>query len=149
MRRLIFTLLGVFLIAIVLSWFNFEFSHQTISSLYNVLGIIFSIGMGLLITFRLDGIKNTSYVRDIRANVGYIRNCFIIYFAISTVIYMFYQKVPAYSYKSYIDTSLIANQFTTYFLAFSMIYFVVNFLAIQKLNEDIFDRINKELQNKK
>lgn len=105
--------------------------------------------MGLLITFRLDSIKNTSYVRDIRANVGYIRNCFIIYFAISTVIYMFYQKVPAYSYKSYIDTSLIANQFTTYFIAFSMIYFVVNFLAIQKLNEDIFDRINKELQNKK
>lgn len=148
MKRLIFTLLGVFLIAIVLSWFNIEISHQTISSLYNVLGIIFSIGMGLLITFRLDGVKNTSYIRNIRANVKYIRNCFIIYFAISTVIYMFYQKIPAYNCKSYIDTTLIANQFTTYFIAFSMVYFIVNFIAIQKLNEDIYDRINKELQNK-
>ena len=149
MRRLIFTFVSVFLIAIFLSWFNFEFSHQTISSLYNVLGIIFSIGMGLLITFRLDGIKNISYVRDIRGNVRYIRNCFIIYFAISTVSYMFYQKIPHYNYKSYIDTALIANQFTTYFIAFSMIYFVINFLAIQKLSEDIFDRINKEQHNKK
>lgn len=149
MKRLIFTFIGVFLIAIVLSLFGFEYSHQTISSLYNVLGIIFSIGMGLLITFRLDGIKNTSYVRYIRSNVRHIRNCFIIYFAISTIIYMGYPKIPAYNYKSYIDTTLIANQFTTYFIAFSMIYFVVNFLAIQKLNEDIFDRINKDQQNKK
>ena len=144
MKRLIFTFIGVFLIAIILSLFGFEYSHQTISSLYNVLGIIFSIGMGLLITFRLDGIKNMSYVRYIRNNVRHIRNCFIIYFAISTIIYMGYQKIPAYNYKSYIDTTLIANQFTTYFIAFSMIYSVVNFLAIQKLNEDIFDRINKD-----
>lgn len=27
---------------------------------------------------------------------------------------------------------------------FSMVYFVINFLAIQKLSEDIFDKINKE-----
>ena len=138
-----------FFIAMFSSLFDFEISHQIISSLYNVLGIIFSIGMGLLITFRLDGVKNVSYIEDIRNNVRYIRNCFIVYFSISTLCYMFYQKIPFYSYKSYFNTTTIANQFTTYFIAFSMIYFVVNFLAIQKLNEDIFDRINREQQNRK
>lgn len=35
---------------------------------------------------------------------------------------------------------------------FSVAYFIVNFLEIQKLNEDIFDRVNMELsenENKK
>lgn len=149
MKRLIFTFISVFLLSVILSWLNMEFSHQTISSLYNVLGIIFSIGMGLLITFRLDGVKNVSYINDIRNSVNHVRNSFILYFAISTVIYLIYQKVPLYIYKSYINTSLIANQFVISFISFSMAYFVVNFLAIQKLNEDIFDKVNKEKQNKK
>ena len=31
---------------------------------------------------------------------------------------------------------------------FSVAYFIVNFLEIQKLNEDIFDRVNMELSEK-
>nr|DAE94298.1 MAG TPA: hypothetical protein [Caudoviricetes sp.] len=144
MKRLILTITGTLLFATVLSLFDFTFSRQTISSLYNVLGIIFSIGMGLLVTFRLDGIKNLSYIRNIRGNIKYLQKVFILYFTVSTISYISYQEVPIYEFMSYINTSIIANLFTICFIVFSMVYFVINFLAIQKLSEDIFDKINKE-----
>lgn len=100
--------------------------------------------MGLLVTFRLDGIKNLSYIRNIRSNIKYLQKVFILYFTVSTISYISYQKVPIYEFMSYINTSIIANLFTICFIVFSMVYFVINFLAIPKLSEDIFDKINKE-----
>jgi protein-S-isoprenylcysteine O-methyltransferase Ste14 len=146
MNRLILTIIGTLLFSTILSLFEFKFSDRTIDALYNVLGIIFSIGMGLLITFRLDGIKNLSYIKDIRNNIKYIQNIFISYFAASTVSYILYQKAPSNEVIPYINTTVLANLFTMCLITFSMVYFVINFLDIQKLSEDIFDRINKEQQ---
>ena len=36
-----------------------------ISTLYNVSGIMFSIGLGLIVSFNLSGIRNREYIKEI------------------------------------------------------------------------------------
>ena len=50
-----------------------------ISTLYNVSGIMFSIGLGLIVTFNLSGIRNREYIKEIRKNIANIRDIFISY----------------------------------------------------------------------
>lgn len=59
-----------------------------ISTLYNVSGIMFSIGLGLIVSFNLSGIRNREYIKEIRKNIANIRDIFISYFIISTLIYI-------------------------------------------------------------
>lgn len=40
-----------------------------ISTLYNVSGIMFSIGLGLIVSFNLSGIRNREYIKEIRKNI--------------------------------------------------------------------------------
>lgn len=41
-----------------------------ISTLYNVSGIMFSIGLGLIVSFNLSGIRNREYIKEIRKNIA-------------------------------------------------------------------------------
>ena len=123
--------------------------EELISTLYNVSGIMFSIGLGLIVTFNLSGIRNREYIKEIRKNIANIRNIFISYFAISTLIYITYSYIEVIDFrnKSFyikIDSSI----FACVLLLFSIMYFTINFLSIQKLNDEIFDRITEEQEQK-
>lgn len=122
-----------------------------ISTIFTVSGIMFSIGLGLITTFNLNGVKNRNYIKTIRANINTVRNSFICYFLITTICYVLDQ------YISFNDITIFQSKYVIcifnfpilfcLFMFYAVCYFIVNFLEIQKLNNDIFDKVNEENEN--
>lgn len=115
-----------------------------ISTLYNAICIVFSVGMGLIVTFSLEGIQNPDIIREIRVNIKAVRGKFIVLFSLCTIL-LILEK-----YLNEIDIQVIykfTHIATVVFFALSILYFIYNFTKIQKLKDDIFDRLLEE--NKK
>lgn len=120
------------------------------NTIYTVSGIMFSIGLGLVVTFNLQGIKKKTFILKIRENLKKVRNKYIYHFSCSTI-YFILDKYFRDVKHSIIDiplTDSIQIQFNiAVFLGllmfYSIIYFIINFLALQKLNDDIFDKVNE------
>lgn len=148
LKRLTFVLL--------VSMFAYGFCRHAInrdvlSTLYNVSGILFSVGMGLIIGFNFDGIKNEDYVKSIRFRLTEIRNNFIKLFTILTISYIINVVTPAETtikisliiipYE--IDLFIFFQYFTATYLICSFIYFTLTFIEVQKLKDDISDAVNR------
>lgn len=124
-------------------------SNDFISTIYQVSGIIFSIGMGLIVSFNITSVKNRTYIKKIRDNIKHIQNIFMIYFAITTILFCcFYIKTEPLVIISKYKVIFNIQLFITLSIICSIIYFILNFMKIQELNSQIFDRINEELENK-
>lgn len=118
------------------------------STIYTVSGIMFSIGLGLIVTFNPSGVKNKQYILALRKNISVVRNDFLIHFGLSTIYYALNQYFSDPKFEIHIHfivkLSLSWSIYLCLLMIYSAIYFVVNFIEIQKLNNDIFDRINSE-----
>jgi len=118
------------------------------STIFTIAGIMFSVGIGLIVTFNPSGVKNKDYLRELRSNIQNIRNSFLLHFCLLSVYFIINQYVADKKHDLHIKTPIeITFSFSIFFcllMIYSSIYFVVNFLEIQKLNNDIFDKLNKE-----
>lgn len=118
------------------------------STVFTVAGIMFSIGLGLIVTFNPSGVKNTNYLRAIRRNVAKVRNSFLLHFGSTTFFYIINQYVANYeiSFLLFHKVTILfsASIFLCLMMIFSSIYFIINFIELQRLNNDIFDVVNKE-----
>ena len=81
----------LFIISCIISLFgciaNLPVDTFVIPTLYNAMSIVFSVGMGLIVTFSLEGVKNEKYIKDIRDNIKQIRNKFILLFILCTIFF--------------------------------------------------------------
>jgi len=150
MRIILFIILSLLMAGICTYW-AIPINDDVISTLYNTIGIFFSIGMGLIVTFSLSGIENDSYIRIINKTINKIRDKFIFTFSICTISYIVSKTIQLttftiYSYDICIKT-FICN-FTLVFFIFSIIYLVLNFIAVQRLKDEIFYRLLEEKRNK-
>ncbi len=142
------------IIAVVLSsltgFLHYNPSEFFISTIFNVSGIIFSVGLGLIVTFNMNGVKNKPIINSIRRDLAVVRNSFILYFAISTIAYITNNYLI--TQKATIQTFNILHFNTTFYsslpicviMLYAILYFVFNFFEIQKLNESLYDEINKQ-----
>jgi len=110
---------------------------------------MFSIGLGLIATFNLNGIKNKFYIKKIRANIQHMSKLFITYFLVTTVCFILnnmYNQLQDLIIISLWEISIRFNLniFNNIVILCSIIYFTFNFQSIQTLNNDIFDKINEE-----
>jgi hypothetical protein len=119
------------------------------NTIYTVAGIMFSIGIGLVVTFNLHGIKNKSYIKTIRSNLNEVRNSYILYFSISTVLYITdkylrdeQNSIITFRIKE-MSFNLNISLLFLLIMLYSIAYYIGNFLALQKLNDDIFDKLNE------
>ena len=119
------------------------------NTIYTVAGIMFSIGIGLVVTFNLHGIKNQSYIKTIRNNLNEVRNSYILYFSISTILYIAdkylrdeQNSIITFSIKE-MSFNLNISLLFLLIMLYSIAYYIGNFLALQKLNDDIFDKLNE------
>lgn len=135
--------------AALLAYFEIYVETNIISTLFNTIGIVFSIGMGLIVTFSINGIENEDYILSIRKNIKKIRQRFITPFSICTILFIckdnIFQKITCGD----VNFSNIALNFILSFFIFSIFYFIVNFIRLQNLNNDIFDRILQEKKQKR
>lgn len=141
-----------FLIAVVLCMFYSSLfqrpSEGTVNTLYSVSAILFSVGIGLVVTVVPNGIKNKGYLRRIKGNLNRVRNCFFIEFLVVTGVHLLCTVRDApnihlfdlFGYHFMFDP--IA--FELMLLCLSLVYYYLNFIDIQRLNNDIFEATNKD-----
>lgn len=136
------------ILTIFIIYSSIPITANIIPILYNIIGIVFSIGMGLIITFSMSGIENKNYILKIRRNIKHIRNNFITLFSICTILLIVFSNIKFYYiYNINIRQSMLI--FTTIFFLLSIVYFILNFIKLQELNEEIFDRVLKEKTSNK
>lgn len=136
------------ILTIFIIYSSIPITANIIPILYNIIGIVFSIGMGLIITFSMSGIENKNYILKIRCNIKHIRNNFITLFSICTILLIVFSNIKFYYiYNINIRQSMLI--FTTIFFLLSIVYFILNFIKLQELNEEIFDRVLKERTSNK
>jgi hypothetical protein len=151
MKRLFRDLIVLLLLlAILMSTFlDIGVDDFFMGTIYTVSGIMFSIGISILVTFNLQGIKKKSFIDKVRNNLNKVRNTFIYYFSFSTVFFILERSLRK-SEKNIIvlydkDELLIDISISfvvTILIFYSIFYFILNFLEVQKLNNQIFDHTN-------
>jgi drug/metabolite transporter (DMT)-like permease len=111
---------------------------------------MFSVGLGLIVTFSIGGVKNKKFIKQLRGNINRVRNSFLIYFLVSTVCF----AADYYLRQKGLNITTINIKGTHYelnwsvlfclIMLYSILYFIINFIEIQKLNNDIFDKTNEQ-----
>ncbi len=149
MKKLTISLLIICLITILVSSISMVTPDQFFTStIFTVSGIMFSIGFGLIVSFNLNGVKNKNYIKELRENINFVRNNFMTYFLLATTCYILDQYFNSVSFtiidKLNIKITFCLSIFFCLFILYSVCYFITNFIEIQKLNNDIFDKINTE-----
>lgn len=114
--------------------------------IFSVSGILFSIGISLIVTFNFQGIKNEKFIRSLRKNLYSVRNNYIVYFVISTAAYLasIYWKQVCIIHIINIYFNFSISSFACTIIIFSIAYYIANFVAVHKLKDQLFDQILKE-----
>lgn len=140
-----------FSIAIIFSLIiKWQIGEFYLSAIYTVLGIMFSIAIGVIVSFNLQGVKKKSVVSKIRENIKNVRNNYIKYFVISTFLYLFdkyfrdnfnggiYEIARIKNFRIEFNSSIIL----VVILLFGIFYYIINFIQMQKLSDELYDEMN-------
>ncbi|RPE30816.1 hypothetical protein EC846_1517 [Acinetobacter sp. BIGb0102] len=117
-----------------------------LNTIYTVSGIMFSIGMGVLCTLNPEKVKNEIYYIAIKENVLAVRDSYLMYFFILSFIYLLYQIHPDANFvKDFwkVHIKLDIAYATLFLNILGILYFIANFMQIQKLGFDISDRVRE------
>lgn len=145
MKITILLFIAVILSVLYRCLFEYRPSVSMLNTLYSASSVLFSIGIGLVVAIIPNGIKNPFYIKKIRANLNRLRNCFLIEFLLVTFVHLFYDSCPIkniniFSYTIILDPVMV----DTMLLCLSFVYYFLNFIDIQKFNNDIFTETNKD-----
>lgn len=122
---------------------NLAFGEVIISELYKVSCIIFSIGLGYIISFSYTGIKNMDFIRNVRRVVNRVRDDFITIFTICSIFYVTSLYITNAMLLD-MNLSCVIKNSTSILLFISILFYIFNYLHIQKLKEDITDKLIRE-----
>jgi hypothetical protein len=117
-----------------------------ISTLFTVSGIMFSVGLGLIVTFNAYGVgmRNPKYLRQIKDTIYKVRKSYILHFIISTFWILS---------NHFIGNNLLGldsryvhfwSILTLLFILFSIFHYGANFIALHNLSNDIVDKVVSE-----
>jgi hypothetical protein len=147
--KTIIKLSGTIVISIVLSLLGVNPGAFVVSTMFTVSGIMFSLGLSLGASFNLNGVKNKIYIDKIRQNLHDITRNFIFLFAMSTFCYVVDDQLRSagenVQHFHLIKWNVDIDFSTTLLclILYAIAYYIINFLELRKLNEDIFDKTNK------
>ena len=144
-KRIAVSLTALIISIIVASLTEARPNAAFMNTIYTVAGIMFSIGMGVICAFNPSKIQNRNYLTSIKNNITSVRNIFIKHFFFISIGYLIYQIYPSANYSinyKFLRIDFSLSLVLSAFIITSIVYFIVNFIEIQKLNFDISERIN-------
>lgn len=140
----------------VLSLTPVEINDGTLAVFYSLAGVLFSVGMSLVISFNSSRITSEVKRNSIRVRMHEIRNNLIFVVLLATAVYVLYSL---FDDKDILSVVWFNSEYLTLesnwsfpvllFLIYCCVVFVSNFLDIQELYEDIDDKIQREELRKK
>jgi len=135
------------IVSMITSFFIQDFNPEsgTVSTLYTISGIMFSIGMSLIITSNTSGVKNIRIRNGIRRELCVVRNHFIWYFAIASLLFVsLYSGVGEKKYFLIYDSFILKySHLLVFTTVYTITFFILNFLSIQRLNIQIEDAVDE------
>lgn len=145
MKRILYINLTVLILTILISSITkVRPDNAFLNTIYTISGIMFSIGMGVVCTFNPQSIKNKKIFIAIKDNIINVRNSFLYFFGSVTFFYLVFLWFPnkEFKYELMQDYILVFNVsiFVVGQIFLSIIFFISNFLIIQKLNFDIVEK---------
>lgn len=150
--KTVIRILLVFILFIIISLVCYLHPDEFfVNTIFTVSGIMFSVGLGLIVTFNIGGVKNKKHIQQLRNNINRVRNSFITYFLVTTVSYIldkYLRDAKIISTFIHIRNFKIELNWSVFFcflMLYSIVYYIVNFIEIQKLNNDIFDKTNEQI----
>lgn len=140
MTKWFLRIFAVCVISIFAGSLGISFSKDFFNTMFNVLGIMFSVALGQVLSFSFSNITNEDFVLQHRNQLSKIQNIFIFLFSLSAVFFFLSEKeIP-------ININIVkfsANCFFGCFDIFCLIYFIINFIGLVKLKSEIDDLIRK------
>lgn len=138
-KKFLAYLLFSIVVAALLSLFTkIEVDSGVLNTLYTVAGVIFSVGMSIAISAKTDQVTKESNRKSIRGSYKTVRNSFMLLFGISTVLFIAAQAYTIEKLPAALDLLCAV------YLLVSIIFYIINFIKLHKLGEDIEDQILKE-----
>lgn len=122
-------------------------NELVLSTLFTVASIFLSIGLSIIITFDFSTIKNDEFYHTIKRNIDSVRQLFLVYFGIMTLSYLAGMHfIKSKGYSTFIDLKFLSFSInfpniiiciTFSLLLFGICCFIINFIDLQKLKNDI------------
>lgn len=114
--------------------------QSLLSVIYTVIGILFSIAMSQLMSFSFADIENEEYIDRYRHQLSRIRTIFIVLFAFSTILFLLMPYEFSVRWKVF-KIEAWAIECATF--VYTLVYFVINFISLVKLKDEIEDDVRK------
>ena len=137
-------------LSLVLYILGFFPDKEILSISFILLCILFSVGIGTIVTIELNKIKNVSILKRLKEEIDKLVKTFITYFAISLFLYIAGEQCLG---KTGLSTIVVLNiSIDLYhsivclcfaFIAFVTLYMFQNFIELRKLKYDIIKALNK------
>lgn len=151
MKKLLF----VGILSLFLSLLPLSAPENTLTIIYGIIGVLFSVGMSLVISFNGSNIGNAELKKNIREEMHSIRSNFLFVFVLSSLVYVSYtlmpesiQQIEWCRYENIVIKSNWSISVIFYHL-YSIVAIISNYLDIQRLYEDIEDTMESERKKNK
>lgn len=149
MKKILVGILTCSVIAVINLHVNIlQISRNSIETLYTVVGVMFSVGMSLIISVSTNNVQNIEAKKDIRKRMKIVTHNYVLFFAIITFFFILFNANNTQQNKDVLTIykwmAIRKTDFITLLSAMGIIYYVVNFLTTQKMNREIEDIIDKE-----
>lgn len=138
------------IISVLLSLFPLSVPESTLTIIYGIIGVLFSVGMSLIISFNGSNIGNLGLKKDIRNDMHIVRKNFLTVFLFSSIFFVVFSIIPdkIKQVEWYTNDSIYLKSNWSFsvisYQLYSIVALISNYLEIQKLYEDIEDEIDKE-----
>ena len=148
--KIIIVFLASLIIAVLFPTFvnSIVVDESVISTLFTIVGIIFSVGMSLIISVSTSGVKNKEARSVFRKQLSDIRFRFITTFIILTILYIILpigNNKETYNITQICDVTIrVSSHFFMLTCLFAgIIYYIVNYYSIQSSVYELEDRIDQ------
>ena len=125
-------------------------TETTLNILYGIIGVLFSVGMSLIIAFNGSNIVNSDLKKQLRKNMHKVRNNFLFIFFFCSLFYIRFSLLKEEWKQTYIIKNENMHIYCTWamsvlsILVYSIIALISNYIQIQQFYEDIEDQIHQE-----
>jgi cell division protein FtsL len=135
----------VIIFAFGLQYTSISYSEDFCSVIYTIIGILFALALNQIMAFNFTEIQNDKFIERHRNRLSKIRKLYIFLFAFATLALLLKSLSLKYEWKWIkLDVKFLIGSY----LIFTLIYFIINFISLAKMKDQIDDEIRKMKRNK-
>jgi hypothetical protein len=154
MKRILLLTFLCFILAVGMYHLGvFHFSWDCVSTLYTIVGIVFSVGMSLIISVSTREVKNKEAKKGIRRKMTEVTYSYILSFGLASILFILLDvrgnvlpENHSMTIEFFRHIVIWKSDFLVLTLCLYVLTYIGNFMAVQDMNREIEDIIDDERQ---